>query len=122
MIKILNKNDLGRLLSYFELNKDQYLNDWVYSKDILNSNIGQYLKYYILATHEAEKIKADFHVTDEDVLYTRYYWLSKVSKGLKHEFGRDEGVSQQLFMLIEEIDRKTDIDWSLIENIDNDVL
>jgi hypothetical protein len=120
MIKILSDSDLSQLLPYFEENKNRYLYENHYNTDILDGIAGDYLRYYILATHETEKVKADFHVTDADVLYTRYYWLSKVSKKLTSVLGRDSGVSQQLFMLIEEIDQKmNNVDWPLIENIDN---
>ena len=89
-----------------------------YDEKLLNNKETEfYIKAYVLFAHFFNQLKS-LHISEIDFLYNKYYWLSKISRFFEKENGNDKGVSQNLFQIIEEMDRATDeIDWKLIENI-----
>ena len=59
--------------------------------------------------------EAGFHLTEQQILYNRYYWIQKFSKlyGLTH--GYDAGVEQQVFKVLESAD--CDVNWNVIQQL-----
>lgn len=56
------------------------------------------------------------------LFYSRYYWLSDFVERYKHLFGEDAGLDQQLFKLLGEAEHADlEIDWSLIEEIEDEI-
>lgn len=54
--------------------------------------------------------------TDHDVLYNAYYWGIVFYQRYRQTHGRDVGIEQQLFRLLE--NSTVDIDWEFIKEID----
>lgn len=57
----------------------------------------------------------------ESVLYSKYYWCTKYKNKFDQSFGRDVGLDQQQYRIIEEINRRINsVDWKLIQMIEED--
>lgn len=55
--------------------------------------------------------------------YAKYYWLLTVAERYKKKFGKDNGLEQEVFQILEHSDRlNTPVDWSVVEKLHNDVL
>lgn len=55
--------------------------------------------------------------------YAKYYWLLTVAERYKKKFGRDNGLEQEVFQILEQSDRlDAPVDWSIVEKLHNDVL
>lgn len=75
---------------------------------------GEALRFYLILTHWPELAKAA--AGSEGVLYGRYFWFRKFSNQYFREHGRDAGIEQQLFQILELAD--VPVDWSVIEMLD----
>ena len=59
----------------------------------------------------------------EVVLYSKYYWLMRYVKKYNEVNGYDAGMEQQQFKLIEELEQRLgDVDWDLLQRIDDDMV
>lgn len=76
-----------------------------------------YLNYVVL-THFHEKIPSKWQ-SDSLILYNRYYWFLQFAKIHSDQFGRDAGIEQQSFQILE--NAVADIDWAVVEAIDKQV-
>jgi hypothetical protein len=79
---------------------------------------------YLLLTHYPERIINHFPaMSQNDLLYNRYYWFVKYKNEYQARCGYDAGLEQQAFKLLEEIDRvlKGEIDWAIIQKIDDEL-
>ena len=57
----------------------------------------------------------------ETVLYSKYYWCTRYKSKFNQMFGRDAGLDQQQYRIIEEINRRVDsVDWKLIQTLEED--
>ena len=52
-------------------------------------------------------------------MYSKYYWYDKYKNRYQKLYGKDAGVEQQQFMLLEEIEDKIGtVDWETVEKIE----
>jgi len=60
----------------------------------------------------------------EDVLYSQYYWFCQFKKEYFKKYGKDEGLEQQAFKIIDNMntDLQNGVNWSIIEQIECDFL
>ena len=71
-------------------------------------NCYRFLEMQALASHE----------TLETILYSKYYWYDKYKNRYQKLYGKDAGVEQQQFMLLEEIEDKIGtVDCETVEKI-----
>ena len=79
-----------------------------------------YLKFVHVLNSEAAKIieiSSDFNM---DVLfYSEYYWFTKYKNRHFELYGHDEGLEQRAFKMLENMSLENEVDWSIIEQIDN---
>lgn len=55
----------------------------------------------------------------ETILYSKYYWCTQFKNRFSIMYGKDAGIEQQQYKIIEEIEQRvTNIDWHLIQFID----
>lgn len=73
-----------------------------------------YLNYLVL-TQVHEKLPSEWQA-DSLVLYNRYYWFLRFSKIHSEQHGKDAGIDQQAFQILE--NSIADIDWAVVEAID----
>ncbi len=57
--------------------------------------------------------------SDSLVLYNRYYWFLRFAKIHSEQHGKDAGIEQQAFQILE--NAMTDIDWAVVEAIDKKI-
>lgn len=57
--------------------------------------------------HEAE-LKVAKDITLETILYSKYYWFSRLADRFHVVFGFDAGIDQQQFMIVKEIEQRLD--------------
>ena len=57
--------------------------------------------------------------TEQDVLYSKYYWCTRFLNRYHMIYGNDAGFDQQQFQIYEEIEMNLgSIDWNLIQELD----
>lgn len=58
----------------------------------------------------------------EVILYSKYYWCTRYKEKYNQLFGVDEGLDQQQYRIIEEINHRTgSVNWKLIQTIEEDL-
>ena len=74
-----------------------------------------------LRDKSTELVEIDKGLSLEDVMYSYYYWFCMYKEIYYKKYGKDEGIEQQAFKLLESISLKlqSDIDWKIIEQIEN---
>jgi len=108
---------------------DKIIRDLNFS-DLENENISDkelqtYLKYiHLFKFIETTSNEINIEFTMEDLLYSQYYWFIKYKNRYFELYERDEGLEQEAFKMLEDIDlqMQTGIDWSIIESIDKNEL
>lgn len=76
---------------------------------------GFYNFCYFLHKYEEELIETK-NVSLDTVLYSKYYWFSRLRDRFHEVYGSDAGIDQQQFMILEEMDQRLDhIDWDFVE-------
>lgn len=81
-----------------------------------------YLTYVNILDSEKTKILETINtISAEDLHYNRYYWFIKFKNRYFDLYGHDEGIEQQAYKMLENIDMylENGIDWTVIECIDN---
>lgn len=90
-----------------------------YENEVLNTI---YNYCFVFFTKEAEVITLTGQPL-EVVLYSKYYWLTRYVKKYNEVNGYDAGIEQQQFKLIEELEQRLgDVDWDLLQRIDEDMV
>lgn len=59
--------------------------------------------------------------TKTDILYSRYYWMTKLIILYETIFGRDESLRQAQFKIIESIDWAEEVDCGILEQIETEL-
>ncbi|MBQ7774871.1 MAG: hypothetical protein IJ379_03030 [Lachnospiraceae bacterium] len=78
-----------------------------------------YNYWHFLQEQEEEIISAK-DVSLEVVLYSKYYWFSRLTDRFHEVYGTDAGIDQQQFMIMEELDQRLEqVDWELVEGLQN---
>ena len=58
----------------------------------------------------------------ETVLYSKYYWCTEYKRRFNQMFGKDVGLDQQQYRIVEEINLRVGyVDWNLIQMIEEGV-
>lgn len=90
-----------------------------YENEVLNTIYNYCFTFF---TKEAEVIILTGKPL-EVILYSKYYWLMRYVKKYKEVNGYDAGMEQQQFKLIEELEQRLgDVDWDLLQRIDDDMV
>lgn len=76
-----------------------------------------YLNYLVL-TQVHEKLPSEWQ-SDSLVLYNRYYWFLRFAKIHSEQHGKDAGIEQQTFQILE--NAMADIDWAVVEAIEEKI-
>lgn len=65
-----------------------------------------------------EELKAARSICLETILYSKYYWFSRLAERFYEVYGFDAGIEQQQSMILEEIDQRLDnVDWNYVETL-----
>jgi hypothetical protein len=80
--------------------------------DLLNdAECGPMLRVYVALTNGS--LGAD--LSPEDRLYNRYFWFRRFANAHRAKFGRDEGIEQLAFQILEH--SNCDVDWTCVEQL-----
>ena len=78
------------------------------------SYVSPYLNYLVL-TYCRECLPADLQV-EPLILYNRYFWFMRFMRMYCKQHGKDVGLEQQAFQIVEQA--MADVDWQIIAAID----
>lgn len=85
-----------------------------------DEQINTLLSYWIL--FDEKEIKDLLGVSLETILYSKYYWCTKFKKRFSLLYGKEVGIDQQQYKIIEEMTQRiNDINWSLIQVIEDEI-
>ncbi|WP_043932636.1 hypothetical protein [Bacillus sp. EB01] len=88
-----------------------------------DKEIEKVLHYFLFLQEYKDEIVAGSSFTNEQVLYSQYYWFVYFKNHYFANYGYDGGMDQKAFQLIEELTYKLDgeLDWNLLERITNEL-
>lgn len=107
-MKIIKEGELRNLIS------DEQLRSF-YSVNIDDTRLNELLAYYSFFKCSAESSSLDKQTT-----FSMYFWFVQLKERYFEVFGHDEGLEQEGFKLLEEIDNQLEegLDWGLIKKIE----
>lgn len=90
-------------------------------KQFEDTNLNDFLNYWIFFEEYEPLIKELTNEPIEVILYSKYYWCSKYKNLYTKLYGKDVGLEQQQYKLVEELDQRLDedIDWECLQLIEN---
>lgn len=92
------------------------------AEKIEDSLLSKLLKYvHVLGQLESRAIKENRVLEIGDLFYSRYYWFNQFKRRYFILYGHDEGLEQQSFKMLSDYSEQFpgEMDWSLIERIEN---
>lgn len=78
------------------------------------------ISYALSLKDNEQKILTITEYTLSDILYGRYYWFTKFLVQYEKLYGKDAGMEQQQFKIIEAMDYAGCVDCSLLKKIDQE--
>lgn len=86
-----------------------------YSDEQLNFSFN----YWNIFIEKEKELQKSEGVSLESILCSKYYWCTQFKNRFSIIYGKDAGIEQQQYKIIEEIDQRiTNIDWHLVQMID----
>ncbi|MGG4344284.1 hypothetical protein [Paenibacillus lautus] len=109
-MKIIKEDELMNFITNEELRK-------FYNANIDDNRLNELLAYYTFFKSNAGSVTLDKQST---YYYSMYFWFVQFKERYFEVYGHDEGIEQEGFRLLEEIDYQLEegIDWGLIEKIE----
>ena len=83
--------------------------------------MNQAIQYALALEEQEQAILAMKKYTLPDILYGRYYWFTKFLVRYEGLHGRNGGMEQQQFKIIEAMDHAGCVECSLLEKIERDL-
>lgn len=84
----------------------------------ISSLYGHAFLNYLVLTHLENYLPAKWR-NESLLFYNRYYWFRRFGKMYSAIHGKDSGLEQQAFQMLEQA--RSEIDWQVIEAIDNNL-
>jgi hypothetical protein len=81
---------------------------------------GRSLKYYLLLTEFPELVD-DQGLSGEQVFWSRYYWFMRFARLRQATVGRDAGLEQQVYRILEVPFPECNPDWSEAPDVESKV-
>lgn len=90
--------------------------EYTYKEEFEDEQTNTLLNYWMLFHEKEKEIQDLIKVSLETILYSKYYWCTQFKKRFNGLYGRDVGIEQQQYKIIEDMDQRiVTIDWSLLE-------
>ncbi|WP_053365750.1 immunity 22 family protein [Bacillus sp. FJAT-27245] len=88
-----------------------------------DEDLTKVLHYFLILKEFGQEIAAGSSFTNEQILYSQYYWFVYFKNQYISKYGYDAGMDQQAFQLIEHIayELHDDVNWDILEQITNDL-
>jgi hypothetical protein len=113
-MEIINSDQLDSIIKTYNIEDAE-------ADNIEDQLLSRFLRYVnVLSTHESEILNAIEYLHKEDIFYNQYYWFCQYKKRYFTLYGRDEGLEQNGFKMLEEYNLRLngEIDWKFIEQIE----
>ncbi len=112
--------ELEKRLSNINIDDLFQATSMLWNEELLNDQFyGSALKFYILLSYSPVFCSED----PVRIFYNRYYWFLTFVEKYKLKNGDNAGLEQQVFKLLEEVDRiDSNIDWDIIEQLNNQAI
>ncbi|WNS43703.1 hypothetical protein [Paenibacillus sp. MMS20-IR301] len=109
-MKILKENEMKQLIS------DEKLSEF-YNENIDDNRLNELFSRYSFLKTNVNLIPLD----KQSIYYSIYFWFVQFKKQYFTLIGQDEGMEQEGFKLLEEIDAnlKEGIDWAIIKELED---
>ncbi|MBP3459817.1 MAG: hypothetical protein J6K58_11475 [Lachnospiraceae bacterium] len=85
-----------------------------------DNEMNEAANYALLLGDNEQRILSMKKYSLSDILYGRYYWFTKFLVRYEKLHGKDAGMEQQQFKIIEAMDYAGCVDCSLLEKIEQD--
>lgn len=84
--------------------------------NIDDTRLNELLAYYTFFKSNAGSVSLD----KQSTYYSMYFWFVQFKERYFEVYGHDEGIEQEAFKLLKEIDYQLEegVDWGLIEKIE----
>jgi len=91
------------------------------SEDKYNDiELNRYYNYYEFICNKEQELLDTFNMCYEDILYSKYYWFSKLKNRYELVLHKDVGIDQYQYKILEEIELNVEsvVDWELIQKLE----
>lgn len=90
-----------------------------YKEEYSDKQLNILLNGWYLFDEKEKEIQEILEVSLETILYSKYYWCTQYKNRFNELYGKDVGIDQQQYKIIEEMmQRINDVDWSFIQMIE----
>lgn len=92
---------------------------YAYKEEYLDKRLDALLNYWYFFDEKEKEIQDLLGVSLETILYSKYYWCTQYKNRFNELNGKDAGIDQQQYKIIEEMTQRiNDVNWSLIQMIE----
>lgn len=89
---------------------------YVYKEKYPDNQLNCLYNYWNFLENYEEELKVTKNTSLETILYSKYFWFSRLTDRFHEIYGFDAGIEQQQFMILEEMEQRLDtIDWNFVE-------
>ncbi len=75
--------------------------------------------YWVFFDEKEKEVQELLGVSLETILYSKYYWCTQYNNRSCALYGKDVGIEQQQYKIIEEMTQRIkEVDWNLIQMIE----
>lgn len=92
---------------------------YTYIEKYSDKQLNTLLNYWYIFDDKEKEVQELLGVSVETILYSKYYWCTQCKNRFNELYGKDVGIDQQQYKIIEEMTQRiNDVDWSLIQMIE----
>ena len=101
-----------------DIEKIMMESNYIFKEKYPDNPLNSFYNYwYFLNEYEEELIETQ-NASLEAILYSKYYWFSRLTDRFYEVYGFDAGIDQQQSMIIDEMDQRLDhVDWDFVETL-----
>ena len=90
-----------------------------YKEKYSDKQLNILLNYWYFFDEKEKEIQELLGVSLKSILYSKYYWCTQYKNRYNGLYGKDVGIDQQQYKIIEEMTQRiNDVDWSFIQMIE----
>lgn len=111
---------VGETMEIIKDNIDEVLVEagYEYIEKYPDSQLNSFYNYWYFLDEYEKELYTTKNISLDVILYSKYYWLSRLADQFHEVYGFDAGVEQQQFKIMEELDQRIDnVDWNFVEKL-----
>lgn len=91
---------------------------YVYKEKYPDSQLNLLYNYWHFLQEYEKELAVTKNKSLEIIIYSKYYWFSRLADRFFEVYGFDAGIEQQQFKIVEEMDQRIDnVDWNFVERL-----